>query len=55
MDSDAGEAGSVRARSKIFSELARVVKPGGFVYAAELILSKALAEEIQATPDNWFA
>ena len=42
-------------RSMIFSELARVVKPGGCVYAAELILPKALAEGIQATTANWFA
>lgn len=42
-------------RSMIFSELARVVKPGGCVYAAELILREVLAEEIQATTANWFA
>ncbi len=42
-------------RSKIFSELARVVKPGGCVYAAELILREALGEEVQATAANWFA
>ena len=42
-------------RSKIFSELARVVKPGGCVYAAELILPETLAEEIQPNAENWFA
>jgi len=42
-------------RSRIFSELARVVKPGGSVYAAELILREAPAEEVQATATNWFA
>ena len=42
-------------RSMIFSELARVVKPGGCVYAAELIWREAPAEEVQATAANWFA
>ena len=42
-------------RSRIFSELARVVKPGGSVYAAEIILREALGEEVQDTATNWFA
>jgi arsenite methyltransferase len=43
------------AREAIFSELARVVRPGGAVYAAELILRVPLAPEICAAEDNWFA
>ena len=42
-------------RSRIFSELARVVKPGGGVYAAELILRETLGEVVEATATNWFA
>lgn len=43
------------AREIIFAELARVVRPGGAVYAAELILRDPLAEEVQANKENWFA
>jgi hypothetical protein len=43
------------ARDAIFAELARVVRPGGTVYAAELILRNALAQAVQANKDNWFA
>lgn len=42
------------ARDAIFRELARVVRPGGAVYAAELILARALPAAEQ-TADNWFA
>lgn len=42
------------AREMIFRELGRVVRPGGAVYAAELILSAPLAPE-QNTDSNWFA
>ena len=42
-------------RDLIFSELARVLKPGGSVYAAELILRQPLAEELEADETNWFA
>lgn len=41
-------------RDAIFRELARVVRPGGRVFAAELILSEPLPAEAQ-TPANWFA
>jgi arsenite methyltransferase len=41
-------------RERIFAELARVVKPGGSVYAAELVLSVPLTEEEQRAA-NWFA
>lgn len=43
------------ARDKIFSELGRVVRPGGSVYAAELILKEPLPPEIQESETNWFA
>jgi arsenite methyltransferase len=42
------------ARSAIFSELARVVRPGGRLYAAELILRAKLPEREQ-TEASWFA
>ena len=43
------------AREEIFRELARVVRPGGFVYAAELIVSTP-AERTQPISDSdWFA
>ena len=43
------------ARAEIFNELARVVKPGGAVYAAEIILHEPLPPEEQADEANWFA
>lgn len=42
------------ARAAIFDELARVVRPGGHVYSAELILREPLAPEEQSD-DDWFA
>ena len=42
------------ARECIFQELARVVRKGGTVYSAELILSAALPPE-QQDAANWFA
>lgn len=42
-------------REQIFHELARVVRPGGAVYAAELILREPLPPETQASETNWFA
>lgn len=42
------------ARERIFTELARVVKPGGAVYAAELVLASPLPEE-EKHAANWFA
>jgi SAM-dependent methyltransferase len=42
-------------RERIFHELARVVRPGGVVYAAELILREPLPPEVQASETNWFA
>jgi SAM-dependent methyltransferase len=43
------------AREAIFSELARVLRPGGEVWAAELILSEPLPAEERASAANWFA
>ncbi len=43
------------AREAIFRELARVVRPGGVVYVAELILSEPLPAEVQAGENDWFA
>lgn len=43
------------AREAIFSELARVVRTGGSVYAAELILRDPLPPEVRASEENWFA
>jgi SAM-dependent methyltransferase len=42
------------ARTAIFGELARALRPGGAVYAAELILLDPLPED-QRNPANWFA
>jgi ubiquinone/menaquinone biosynthesis C-methylase UbiE len=43
------------ARDQIFHELARVMRPNGAVYAAELILHEPLPAETQASETNWFA
>jgi SAM-dependent methyltransferase len=43
------------ARDLIFAELARVMRPGGTVYAAEIILREPLPPETQASETNWFA
>ena len=43
------------ARTEIFRELARVVHPGGLVFAAELILNQPLAEEARRGEIDWFA
>ena len=43
------------ARQSIFRELGRVVRRGGAVYAAELILKQPLPAEEQTSESNWFA
>ncbi len=43
------------ARNAIFKELARVVRPAGSVWAAELILKAQLAPEAKVDEANWFA
>ena len=43
------------ARETIFRELRRVVRPGGTVYAAELIPSQPLPPEARGSEADWFA
>lgn len=43
------------ARHTIFAELARVVRQGGSVYAAELILREPLPVDFEVTEKNWLA
>lgn len=42
-------------RDAIFRELARVVRTGGAVYTAELILREPLPEDAKKNEINWFA
>lgn len=42
-------------RSELFRELARVVRPGGQVFGAELILVEPLPETERTSATNWFA
>ena len=42
-------------RRSIFRELGRVVRRGGVVYSAELILKEPFPAEQQASESNWFA
>ena len=43
------------ARDAIFRELARVIRKGGSVFVAELILREPLPPEAVMDPSNWFA
>ena len=43
------------ARTEIFRELARVVRPGGVVYAAELIAQETVTTSGTFTEAEWFA
>jgi SAM-dependent methyltransferase len=43
------------ARQAIFHELARVIKPSGKLFAAELILREPLPPETLASETDWFA
>jgi arsenite methyltransferase len=43
------------ARATIFKELARVMRPGGETYAAELVLKEPLSRAEQESESNWFA
>lgn len=43
------------ARDAIFGELARVIRKGGSVYVAELILREPLPPETVKDPSSWFA
>ena len=42
-------------REGIFRELSRVVRPGGHVFGAELILQSALPKILQSGTANWFS
>src|SRR3990172_3531510 len=42
-------------REAIFRELARAVRQGGAVYAAELILEEPLPPDVKDNETNWFA
>lgn len=42
-------------RDAIFHELARVMRPDGVTYSAELILREPLPTEVQQSKINWFA
>lgn len=42
-------------RNEILSELARVLRPHGRAYIAELILANPLPEDDRASESNWFA
>jgi arsenite methyltransferase len=43
------------SREALFKELARVVRPDGHVYAAELILIEAVESSAPPTETDWFA
>jgi SAM-dependent methyltransferase len=43
------------ARAVIFQELARAVRPGGMVFAAELILMEGAGVTAPASLDDWFS
>lgn len=42
-------------RQNLFNELARVVRPGGAVFAAEIILKEPLPYEVLKEPTNWYS
>lgn len=42
-------------REAVFAELARVLRPGGAIYAAELILREPLPPEVLESEPDWFA
>jgi arsenite methyltransferase len=43
------------ARQDIFKELARVSRPGGVVFAAELVLKEPLPAEVKLSEADWFS
>ena len=42
-------------RNEIFRELARIIKPGGTVFGAELVLQAPLPDALRAGAANWFS
>lgn len=42
-------------RERILREVARVLKPGGALFGAELILMEPLPDELKSGEDNWFS
>lgn len=42
-------------RSGLFQELARVIRPGGVLYGAEIVLCEPMDEEERAGLSNWFS
>ncbi len=43
------------AREDIFDELARVTRPGGVVFAAELVLKRPLPSDVKLSDADWFS
>ncbi len=43
------------ARHELFAEIFRVIKPGGLVFAAELVLTAPLKKRRLRRPDDWFS
>jgi arsenite methyltransferase len=43
------------ARASIFRELARVLRPRGVAYVAELILARRLPADVKQSESDWFA
>jgi arsenite methyltransferase len=43
------------SRQELFTELARVVRPGGLVFAAELILKGPLPPDVIPSEGDWFS
>ncbi|MBT9588064.1 methyltransferase domain-containing protein [bacterium] len=41
-------------RQQIFQELARVIRPGGNLFVAEIVLKETMLEEDLKNPTNWF-
>jgi ubiquinone/menaquinone biosynthesis C-methylase UbiE len=42
-------------RAGLFQELARVVRPGGVLYSAEIVLNEPMGDEERAGLANWFS
>lgn len=43
------------SRTGLFHELARVIRPGGVLYGAEIVLREAMEDEERAGLSNWFS